>query len=418
MSPLSCVWFDSIETWSDTHWMAWDGIVASSSYPSFHLDSRSLRSLFDSKNRNVWAVVWHEGSSDDPGNWRGVTLVEDTHAESHRLEQHLESRSWWFSVLSKRLHGASGAFRFPVRVVGSVLGSGGHAYRFSPTVPAGVRRELVSTEMVKSLRATPGEIQPKVVLVKDFPAATKTPRKRRGFKPKPWSSGWVDLEFDPVMRLVLNPEWKHMDDYLEELKTKARTKVKRILKCSEGCRLELLDYASMQANIELLHSLYLQVYAEASFRLGALSPEDLLAAKRHWGDDFKVQVVWHDDQLVAFQCGYLTSKTVEAFFVGFNRELNKDLSLYQRMLIEFIQWGIEAQKEEVAMGRTALDIKSSVGATPERWLCSVQFQNQILQWGTALASRQTAPSSVSLKQPWKSTAIPLKLDGVVKEDWV
>ena len=50
--------------------------------------------------------------------------------------------------------------------------------------------------------------------------------------------------------------------------------------------------------------------------------------------------------------------------MGFESEINKERALYQRMLFEFIAWGISLGAVRVVMGRTALEIKSTLGAFP------------------------------------------------------
>ena len=58
------------------------------------------------------------------------------------------------------------------------------------------------------------------------------------------------------------------------------------------------------------------------------------------------------------------SGTIEAYYVGFESEINKERALYQRMLFEFISLGHFPVRGRVVMGRTALEIKSTLGAFP------------------------------------------------------
>lgn len=408
-------WVQDVSNWGMSEWTAWDRLAQSDAEASFFLDARSVQALFSDPERVVRAVVWHEHADRAPEQWRGVAVVEDTWAESHRLEKHLASGAGWFGWLSRLMHGRQGVLRFPVRVMGSVLGSGGHAYRFDASVPSEQRRVLVGETLQQSLRSAPGPLKPRVVLVKDFPK--ENPEQSIGGGAN-WLPNWVDLEFDPIMKLPLNPVWKSLDDYLGELRTKSRTKVKRILACSEGCSIESLSLRELEAQIDEVYSLYRQVYGEASFRLGTLMPQDLIEAKRTWGARFRVEVIRHNGRSVAFFCGYQTATTVEAFFVGFHRGLNRDLSLYQRMLIEFIRWGIEAGVEQVVMGRTALDIKSSIGALPEPWYCSVWFKNPAMNHGARLVASRSWPRFAHLKRPWKQGAYPVTHQWPAKGQWM
>lgn len=414
---LVATWFDDVSSWEAAHWTAWKRLIEGCTETSFYLDARSVRTFFEGSSRSMWAVVWHDTDCADPAHWKGVALVEDTYAESHQFEAHVASRAKWIQGLSRRLHGNSGVLRFPVRVMGSVLGSGGHAYRFDASIPSAQRRQFVSQALQQSLRERPGTLRPRVALVKDFPLHEQESGVSPGCNSR-WFDGWVDLEFDPVMRLPLNPGWEALDDYLNELRTKARTKVKRIMTCSSDCSLEEWNAEEISSNVQILYELYLQVYGNASFRLGTLLPEDLIQAKQHWGDDFKVQVIRYGGKVVAFQCGYITATTVEAFFVGFHRGLNRDLSLYQRMLVEFVRWGIQSGAREVVMGRTALDIKSSVGALPEHWYCSVHFKNRVLHGLARQIAKRIWPRHAKLKRPWKEGAYADMHPPFTRDAWV
>jgi hypothetical protein len=108
--------------------------------------------------------------------------------------------------------------------------------------------------------------------------------------------------------------------------------------------------------------------------------------------------------LKGFQCGYVGREETEAFFVGFDPELRKTHAIYQRMLVEFICLGIERRSKRVNMGRTALEIKSSVGALPRRLMCEVRFRNPLFH---AVVNRYTQgynPVAPKLRQPWKADA--------------
>lgn len=384
--------------WESAAWSAWDAVIEATGSPSVHLDSRCARALLQSDSRQVAALrCWN-----DQGELAGVALVEDAYAESRNLDSHLEADSALFSWAVRWLHGKTSKLRFPLRVMGPVLGSGDHAYRFLPEVPAEEAKRLAAS----ALRSLPNKngFKPRAYLIKDFPASQALNRIAGG---STWMRGWTDLEFDPLMRIPVNPAWKELDAYMAELKTKARTKVKRILTCSGDCEIEELSTEALAAHAPELIRLYRLIYAEAGFRLGELSVEDLLETKSAWADNFRVSVLKVQGELLGFQCGFLTPHTVEAFFVGFDRDKHKELALYQRMLVEFIRWGIETGAKEVVMGRTALDIKSSVGAMPERLSCVVKFRNPVLNLLAKTAARFSHPVHPQLKRPWKQDAYPV-----------
>jgi hypothetical protein len=393
----TCDWSSNDLTSAD--WAAWDAVIAQSGKSSVHLDSRCVRALLKTEGRQAAAVRWW-GSK---GELVGIAVVEDAHAESHNLEGHLEADNRLFRWAYDWLHGPRRVLRFPLRVMGPLLGSGDHAYRFLPSISTAEARDLVtSTLLALPLR---NGFKPRAFLIKDFVAPEDVPERIAGGRS--WHRKWVDLEFDPLMRIPINPEWTALEHYMGELKTKARTKVKRILTCSGDCEIEELTFEEVEEHANLLESLYKLVYEEAGFRLGELRAADLVQTKSTWQNHFRISVLRVGGEILGFQCGFITPETVEAFFVGFDRNQHKELALYQRMLVEFIRWGIEAGSREVVMGRTALDIKSSVGAMPERLYCAVRFPNPVLHLLARMAARFSHPSFPALKRPWKQDAYPV-----------
>lgn len=393
----TCDW--SCDDLTSADWAAWDEVIARSGKSSVHLDSRCVRALLRTEGRQAAAVRWW----DSAGELIGIAVVEDAHAESHNLEGHLESDNFLFRWAYDWLHGPHRVLRFPLRVMGPLLGSGDHAYRFIPSISANEAQDLATT----TLPALPlrNGFKPRAYLIKDFLAPPNAPERIAGGRS--WHRKWVDLEFDPLMRIPINPEWTALEHYMGELKTKARTKVKRILTCSGDCEIEELTFDEVVAHANLLESLYKLVYEEAGFRLGELRAADLVQTKSTWQNQFRISVLRVGGEILGFQCGFITPETVEAFFVGFDRNQHKELALYQRMLVEFIRWGIEAGSREVVMGRTALDIKSSVGAMPERLYCVVRFPNPVLHLLARMAARFSHPSFPPLKRPWKQDAYPV-----------
>ena len=94
-------------------------------------------------------------------------------------------------------------------------------------------------------------------------------------------------------------------------------------------------------------------------------------------------------------------REVEAYFVGFEGNHNKSHALYQRMLLEFIQWGLREGCGGVNLGRTALDIKASLGAEPQRLVLHERVKNPIVHRLARWAARASAPKQPPLKRAWK-----------------
>jgi hypothetical protein len=55
---------------------------------------------------------------------------------------------------------------------------------------------------------------------------------------------------------------------------------------------------------------------------------------------------------------------LETYFLGYDEHVQKEKMLYLNMLYNMTKFGIENQFKKIIFGRTALEIKSSIGAKP------------------------------------------------------
>jgi len=391
----------SSDQWLDKEWQEWDKMLAQN--PSAYLDSRSIKASLDVDQRFLQAVKW----MDESGEIIGIAQVEDTHAISQTQGKFLKADKPFFKLAQTYLYRGDGIFQFDIRVLGTVLSSGDHAYRFAPSISESVKFKLIHQAL--DIPRINGSKPPNSKMVKDHYSEKGWPEKIAG--KSSWHRKWIDLEFDPVMEVDLKPEWKKFEDYSSSLRKKSRTKVRRILRGSEELTLKDLSLQEVEENADKLHSLYKQVYDRAGFTLGQLHKYDLVSLKQHWGDDFPVIAYFLEDELVGFQCAILTENTTEAFFVGFLLEENKLHFMYQRMLLEFIKQGINKGSSKIAMGRTALDIKSSLGACPKRLVCHMSVNNRLIHFLTRAVAITSSPKIPPLKRAWDDDRVSIFASG-------
>lgn len=393
MTQLHLTTTETTEGLSLSQWEAWDAFLGGFEDATIHLSSGVIRAGLKSPARRAMAAMW----TDANGEVRGVAAMEDSEAISQGVDEFLEGTAG-FKWAKNWLH-REGGFRFGVRVIGTPLASGPHGYRFAPGVD--------EWDCLQSLLSQPalgaGTSVPGTLVVKDRPSPQPWANGHRLAGKSSWRKGWVDLEFDPVMCVSLRGRdtW---DAYLSAMRTKARTKVKRILKLSEPLTFRPLGLEEIRVHASELHALYLKVYGRAAFRLGCLHPEDLIALKEELDASFQVWVAQLDGEVIGFHCGMCNGKEVEAYFVGFEGGHNKTHALYQRMLVEFIQWGIREGCTSVNLGRTALDIKASLGAEPQRLVLHERMRSPLIHAISRWAAQASAPKQDTLKRAWKEEA--------------
>ncbi len=183
-------------------------------------------------------------------------------------------------------------------------------------------------------------------------------------QPLPFSSegGMHELNFQPNMILDLRPHWKTFDDYLDAMSSKYRIRARRAFKKSEGLLFKELSFGQIELLAGELAALYRDIVESSGFSLVCAGPEYFVELKRSLGPDFQVIACYLGDNLAGFYSTIRNGGDLEAHFIGFLPELNRSHQIYLNMLYRMIDQGIQTRMDRVVFARTALEIKSSVGA--------------------------------------------------------
>jgi hypothetical protein len=209
------------------------------------------------------------------------------------------------------------------------------------------------------------------VLVKDF--------YEEGFGNKDcwYCNKFTHFNVEPNMIVDLPNELSTLSDYINCFSKKYRNRAKNILKSSETLVKKRLSPMDISLYKEEMHALYTQVFNQAKFKLAHLSAhyfEDLLKSKIN---SFYVDAWFLNDMMVSFACGFCLDNEVEAHYIGFDYALNKEYELYQTILYSYIEQAILMKKTKINLGRTASEIKTTVGAKPHDLLCYLKPQNTV-----------------------------------------
>ena len=81
--------------------------------------------------------------------------------------------------------------------------------------------------------------------------------------------------------------------------------------------------------------------------------------------------------MVGFKTCFILKNTIEAHFIGLDYTCNKELELYQNILYDYIKITISNNKQQLFLGRTAAEIKSTVGAEAYELKCYIRHRNPL-----------------------------------------
>ena len=197
-----------------------------------------------------------------------------------------------------------------------------------------------------------------IVSFKDFYQHCADELKRFAFAPM------YEFNTQPNMVFELRNHWKTKDDYIAAFSKKYRDQYKRAHKKFEGIETRQLSLADIVSNEERIYELYYHVAKNAPFNTFFLARNHFSTFKKQCGDRFVLCGYFINQKLVGFHTLLLNGKILETYFLGYDEQIQKEKMLYLNMLYSMTFFGIENQFEKIIFGRTALEIKSSIGAEP------------------------------------------------------
>jgi len=168
----------------------------------------------------------------------------------------------------------------------------------------------------------------------------------------------------PNMIFKLEEKWKTNQDYVAAFSKKYRDQYKRARKKIDGILISELSLEEILINENRIYELYYHVAKNAPFNTFFLAKTHFSTFKKQCGDRFILCGYFIDDKLVGFHTLLLNGNVLETYFLGYDERLQKEKMLYLNMLYNMTKFGIERQFKKIIFGRTALEIKSSIGAEP------------------------------------------------------
>ncbi len=216
------------------------------------------------------------------------------------------------------------------------------------------------------------------------------------------SLGYYSFNIEPNMILKMNPTWKNFDDYLAVLKTKFRVKAKKAMQLSNDLVTKEISVLNFDEHLIKMTELYKKVASKADFNLGEFKLETYKSFKTKLGDSYILKSYWIDNKMVGFMSGMINISHLDAHFVGIDYELNKQYAIYQRMLYDYIKIAIDNKVEILNFGRTASEIKSSVGAVPQHLTVYIRHKKSIRNKFLKLFLLKIQPTEFKQKLPFKT----------------
>jgi predicted N-acyltransferase len=264
-------------------------------------------------------------------------------------------------------------FAANVLFIGNNMLTGQNAYLFSEkTTPSeglsALKKAII--QLKKDLKNDGSKVH--ITSFKDF-----TQEESRGFK-IPDFNKYYQFSTQPNMVFTNQENWTTEEDYVASLSKKYRDHYKRARKKAEMVSKRQMSLVEIIENKAKINELYLNVTKNAPFNTFYLAENHFANLKETLQDSFLFYGYFIEEKLIGFNTMIINSNTLDTYFLGYDDAHQKEKMLYLNMLYDMIGYSISKKYAKLIFSRTALEIKSSVGAKPVDMVGFIKHSNQLI----------------------------------------
>lgn len=264
-------------------------------------------------------------------------------------------------------------FSSHVLFIGNNMLTGQNAFYFKPDVDMDSALSTLknaANEVARSYGKSGKKVH--VITYKDFLPNEIDQLKKSGF------SDFFRFSAQPNMVLDIRPNWKSFDDYVADITKKYRDQYKRARKKSEGLEKRKMHLDEIGRYEEKIYDLYHHVALNAPFNTFFLAKNHFTKLKQELADDFLFYGYFLDGKLVGFNTLIKNGCVLDTYFLGYDDSVQREHMLYLNMLYDMITFGINKGFQKIIFARTALEIKSSVGAESIETFGLMKHRNKLV----------------------------------------
>ena len=175
-------------------------------------------------------------------------------------------------------------------------------------------------------------------------------------------NGYFSFKYQPAMIMAIDNHWETMHDYEQSLSSKYRIRLSRARNKMKGITWKTLNKEEIIHSQADLHQLYIGILSEATFKMATVPESYFSSMKEAFKERYNIMAGYLDGKLVCFYSTLVNGETLEANLAGFEEETNLKMQLYLNMLFLMVENAIKLKVGKLNFYRTAMEIKSSVGA--------------------------------------------------------
>ncbi|WP_091392308.1 8-amino-7-oxononanoate synthase [Flavobacterium noncentrifugens] len=207
----------------------------------------------------------------------------------------------------------------------------------------------------------------------------------------------------PNMVFDIRKSWFSFDNYIEDLQKKYRDQYKRARKKADGIAKRKLSLEEIKHYNLVINQLYLTVSQNAAFNTFYLPENHFVEFKKLLGDKFLFYGYFDEGKLIGFNTLIKNGCDIDTYFLGYDETCQREKMLYLNMLYDMIAYSVNKGYSRIIFARTALEIKSSVGAKPVEMFGFIKHSNPVLNFFMARFFKYFEPQTIwNERSPFKN----------------
>ncbi len=294
---------------------------------------------------------------------------------------------------------------FQTLIVGNLLLTGEHSFHLDNSLISEDDRKILTVKGIEYAKKILSEenIIIKSVFIKDF-FKSQFSVGNNGTKQVPvFGEGYNEFQVEPNFIFEINPQWRVFDDYLKNLASKYRVRAKRAFKKLEGIEKKEFNEERIIAHKWKINELYQTIRSKSAFNLVDLHEDYFIELKRRLEDKFRLFGYFSPQgELIGFYSTIDNGVELDAHYLGYEAKWNHSHHIYLNFLFDIVRVGIETGSRRIIFGRTANEIKSSIGAVAHEMYLYMRHENPIINRLLPYFLRILKPREIWVpRQPFK-----------------
>ncbi len=212
--------------------------------------------------------------------------------------------------------------------------------------------------------------------------------------------GFHEFRVEDRMEIDIT-KFNDFDDYLSSLQSKYRVRKNKVYSLNNDVKIEEITKENFNEFEPQITSLFEEVLENSKFKLTKIESSYFLSFLKNI-DRFKMDGYFIENKLVAFMTYYELENIIEVHYIGMNYKYNETNKVYNYMLYKILEKGIQTKSKKICYGRTAQELKSTLGAMPDSVYSSLKINNYFLNLLAPFLLKKLTPEPYQIRSPFKN----------------